>query len=271
MNMKSFKCLESPFNNLNIDILQNGLYFGDKSWHHIDVCSPFNRLYFILSGMAYLENTKGRIMLTPGNVYLIPASTTYSYICENTVNKLYLHFNLEFLPGTDVFEELASCIEIPYSLDSTNKLIKLLDDNSIQALMAFKSELISILSKFMDISKLEHDIDWSYEAFGKYAKLLSYIKKNLSADFKISSLEKEFNYSFYTISRKFKEETGIGLKEYIEKMLIAKGKQALLISDMSVKEVSNSFKFCDQYYFSRFFKKHTGISPKEYRARFRMR
>jgi hypothetical protein len=118
MNTKSFKCLESQFNNLNIEVLQNGLIFFDKTWHYIDVCSPFNRLYFVLSGIAYIENKEqGRVMLLPENVYLIPAGSTYSYICEDKIYALYLHFNLEFLSGVDVFEEQKTAIKMPFSLE----------------------------------------------------------------------------------------------------------------------------------------------------------
>jgi YesN/AraC family two-component response regulator len=158
-----------------------------------------------------------------------------------------------------------------YPLESINKLIKLLDDDSLSALMTFKADIINILAKFMNISSNEYGLIWSYESFGKYADLLSYVRENLSADFKINLLEGKFNYSYYTLSRKFKEDTGICLKEYIDKMLIARGKQALLVSNKSIKEIAHSLKFCDQYYFSRFFKKYTGLSPKEYRLRYMMK
>jgi hypothetical protein len=47
MNNKTFEFLQAPFNNFNIEIIENGLLQGDRNWRYLNIISPFNRLYLI--------------------------------------------------------------------------------------------------------------------------------------------------------------------------------------------------------------------------------
>ena len=61
----------------------------------------------MMDGEAYLENEEERVELLPGNVYLVPAECRYSYVCPSTMQKFYIHFTMELLPGVDLFSHLA--------------------------------------------------------------------------------------------------------------------------------------------------------------------
>ena len=69
------------------------------------------------------------------------------------------------------------------------------------------------------------------------------------------------------MSRKFKEEMGVGVVEYINQIRINKAKELLCNTDQTIHEVSDHIGFADQKYFSRQFKKETSLSPTEYRTR----
>jgi AraC-like DNA-binding protein len=79
------------------------------------------------------------------------------------------------------------------------------------------------------------------------------------------------NMTVSNLSKNFKRDTGMTLKEYFDSQLLRNAKQKLLLSDASVKEIAYSLGFNDEFYFSRFFKKHEGIAPREYRGNNRMR
>jgi AraC-like DNA-binding protein len=268
MNEKTFQFSEKHFNNFNIEIISNGLFRGDKSWNFIDVVSPFNRLYFVLSGEGYLVNEKHKIKLSPGNVYLIPSGAKYSYKCDKSIYKLYFHFNLQLIPGMDIFDGLNQCIYFAYSLDVINKLIEFLNSQSLLGILKFKAILNEFIADFMEKATYEYGLKWEYKAFMKYNELLAIIYDNLYADIRIKNLADSMKISYYSLSRNFKLDTGIGLKKYAEKMLLKKSKQLLLTTTMNISEISEQLHFCDQYYFSRFFKKYAKIPPKEYRKKY---
>jgi len=268
MDRKIFKFLETPFNNYNIEVIENGLFKSDSTWNYTDIISPFNRLYFILSGGGTIANEQGSVHLVPGNIYLIPEGTKYSYSCSNSIYKLYLHFNLQIVPGTDVFEELNQCIFMPCSLDLINRLIYLLDSESLVGLVKFNSIINGLISELMEKATQQYQVNWEYKDYGKYVQILSYISDHLFADTKISEVAERMKVSYYSLSRNFKKDTGFGIKEYTDKMLFRKSKQLLLTSTMNITEISEHLHFCDPYYFSRFFKKFEAISPREYRKKY---
>jgi len=267
MTVKYYQNLYTPANNLRLDVVENALFQGDRIWNHQSVTSPFNRLYFVLSGEGFIENSKHKVVLHPGKAYLIPAKSTYSYVCEETIIKYYLHFNLQFLPGVDVFESLGDCISLTYPIEAIQKLLVLLEEDTLPAFMRFKAELELLLADFMDKAIEDFQIEWKYDAYEKYIKLLDIINKHLTAEIKISDLAKIMNLPYNTLSKNFKRDTGVGLKNFIEKMLATKAKQLLLTTDLSIGEIASELCFSDQYYFSRFFKKQDYISPREYRQK----
>jgi len=82
----------------------------------------------------------------------------------------------------------------------------------------------------------------------------------------INELSDRFSYSRSHISKEFKRHTGLGLKEYIDKIRLGKSKEMLSYSDFSISQIAFELGFKDIYSFSRFFKKHTTYCPKTYRV-----
>ena len=75
-----------------------------------------------------------------------------------------------------------------------------------------------------------------------------------------------FRVSREHLSRKFLDECGILLKDYIRIVKIEKGKENLLRDrDLSIKEIATSVGINDDKHFCRLFKEETGLTPGEYR------
>jgi AraC-like DNA-binding protein len=70
------------------------------------------------------------------------------------------------------------------------------------------------------------------------------------------------------LSRKFIEETGENLTDFILKEKTEEGKRLLRYSDKSLTAISNYLGFSSQSHFSRVFKKYAEITPGEYRYRY---
>lgn len=92
-----------------------------------------------------------------------------------------------------------------------------------------------------------------------------YISLHADEKLNIETLASTFGYSKYYLSRKFKQETGMGIREYIKKIKIEKAKNLLLFEKYSIQEISEMLGFHSQSYFGEIFHEMTGMTPGEFR------
>lgn len=92
-----------------------------------------------------------------------------------------------------------------------------------------------------------------------------YIGIHINEKLSINELADRAGYSEYYFSRKFKQEMGCTLTEYIMREKIERAKVLLSTTSMSIMEISIELSFNSRSYFSDTFQKNTGISPGEYR------
>jgi AraC-like DNA-binding protein len=91
------------------------------------------------------------------------------------------------------------------------------------------------------------------------------IQKHIYDDIKLESLAVEAGYNTYYLSRLFKKETGISIKDYILTQKIEKAKIILKNTEVDINEISNSLSFHSPSYFSTVFKRIVGVTPTDYR------
>ncbi|MDO5423721.1 MAG: helix-turn-helix domain-containing protein [Eubacteriales bacterium] len=109
--------------------------------------------------------------------------------------------------------------------------------------------------------------------FGKQpAKLTldvaNYIQHHMSETITAEKIAKELFLSRPYLSRKFKEETGESLTDFILKEKTEEAKRLLRYSDKSLTAISNYLGFSSPSHFSRVFKTYTGYIPREYRGKY---
>ena len=97
-------------------------------------------------------------------------------------------------------------------------------------------------------------------------KTTNYIKSNCSKKLSLDSLAREVYLSKSYLSSVFKNETGMSITAYINKVRVEKSKRLLLENNASLSHISSLCGFKDQSYFTKVFKKETGVSPKRYRT-----
>lgn len=104
---------------------------------------------------------------------------------------------------------------------------------------------------------------------GKLAiDVANYIQHHLSEPITADKIAKELFISRPYLSRKFIQETGESLTDFILKEKTEEAKRLLRYSDKTLTAISNYLGFSSQSHFSRVFKKYTGVAPGEYRERF---
>ena len=96
----------------------------------------------------------------------------------------------------------------------------------------------------------------------------NYVQHHLSEPISVEKLAEELYLSRPYLSRKFKDETGETLTDFILKEKTEEAKRILRYTDKTVAAIGNYLGFSSQGHFSRVFKKYTGITPHEYREKY---
>lgn len=96
-------------------------------------------------------------------------------------------------------------------------------------------------------------------------KSCDHISLHLNEKLDIKKLAKKVGYTDYYFTKKFKEETGFNIKDYVMNKKIERAKDLLKQHNKSILDISEELGFNSQSYFGHVFKSHTGMSPGEYR------
>lgn len=143
-----------------------------------------------------------------------------------------------------------------------------LGDSYIQAVESSKtvSEVASLSSALYEDFILRVHRCRTNPALSKQIQACcDYIELHVEEKFAIADLAARAGYTEYYLSRKFKEETGISLNNYINIARVERAKLLLTITDDGIQEIADRLHFCSRSYFSEAFRKITGTSPAKYR------
>ena len=96
--------------------------------------------------------------------------------------------------------------------------------------------------------------------------IINYIEFHIQEDLDLKTLAERFSVSGGYLSRRFKQEVGITLTEYVNQKRIERAQALLKVTELPVNEVAATVGILDGNYFSRLFHKQTGMSPSAYRS-----
>lgn len=99
-------------------------------------------------------------------------------------------------------------------------------------------------------------------------KVADYIQHHLSETITTKDIAQRLFISRTHLSKKFKDETGENLIDFILKEKTEEAKRLLCYTDKSLNAISNYLSFSSQSHFTRVFKKYSGNTPNEYRQRY---
>lgn len=100
------------------------------------------------------------------------------------------------------------------------------------------------------------------------ANVANYIQHHLSEAITAEEIARSLYLSRPYLSRKFKEETGESLTDYILKAKTEEAKRLLRYTDRTATAIGVYLGFSSQGHFARVFKKYTGTTPHGYREKF---
>lgn len=267
--------MDSMFNDFRIKIHQSGHAACDCTWNTPEFSSSstnlhirsYAHLYYITAGIGYITYNNTTVELTPGNLYFIPPLLKHTRSCEY-MEQFFIHANIfteNNSNAEDIFKNCQRIISLP--AENIDEMVKFYSGNKFSDFFKLQSLLMNDIAKIITEYDFDIQSNLAYNAITNRAIL--YIKENLSASLKISTIAKALYVSKNSLSLKFYKDTGIQLNRYITAQLMDEIKSLLLSTNMNTTEISDRLQFCDRSYFSKFFKKNFGCSPKQFRTAFK--
>lgn len=242
---------------------------GQESTRHVH--DAFE-IYYMKEGNCtyYIEDHSYKVL--SGDVILIPGNTSHRTTYSGTPHtRLLVNCSYNYIPAPVLerlmaighhyrnnkvisqLEELFAKIEHEYSHA---------DALSEEVLKCFTAELMFVILRH----KNEHESNTVDSNI--ITTVQEYIQNNYMNDVKLSSIAEMLSVSQEHLSRLFKQETGIGFKEYLTGFRLQKAEDMLKHeTGRAVSEVAYACGFNDGNYFSYKFKKAYGISPTEVRRK----
>lgn len=250
----------------------------EYEYHYHD----FHKLIWFISGNVEYHVEGKAYRLEPYDILLIGGGQIHKPFIgtEETYERYVFYISEEFLKEHSEKEsDLALCFQMALKEDSSVirlspsdsgllfETVKLLDLSVREKLYA--GEMYSRILFLKLIIELNRCCLKSSGVFHKTAhydkkivEMIHYINEHLSKDLSIESLSARFYLSKYHMMRKFKEETGYSMHQYIlEKRVLAA--RNMILSGMSASAACMECGFKDYSTFSRAYKKLLNRLPSE--------
>ncbi|MDF2650263.1 MAG: helix-turn-helix protein [Paenibacillus sp.] len=94
-----------------------------------------------------------------------------------------------------------------------------------------------------------------------------YIETNYTKDISLDSCADHLGTTPITLSKSFKQVTGINFIDYVTDLRLNKAKELLRETDRKMNDIAEAVGY-QQTYFNRIFKKQVGVTPSQYRDRY---
>lgn len=246
-------------NKLHIQITHSGRRTVLPGWEG-KVSSPADsRLYFVLKGGFSLTAPTGtQTQLTQGHCYLVPSGYSFCYRSDTGMDHVFFHLVLTGFDGLDLLRQVPHPLCGPLG-KIPPKVLCFQDPVDSLNTESFLTGTLHTLLK-------ENRIPLNTKRYSReVTRVMEYVQGNLSLQLRLTDLARIAFIAPSTLTRKFREETGMSPGEYLDRLIFQEAKRLLKSTDMSTREISERLGFCDPFYFSRRFREKHKIPPLQYR------
>jgi len=230
--------------------------------------SPFNRLLWIKKGGAgYIESAGNRLMLKSGHLVLIPTEVEATYVKPKGLEFYWVYFRADCFGCVDFFRLCSVRCLGRFDDQAARKFKSMLanfrgprPENRVRGLI----DLLSLLYPFFKYCRLNQSAE-KHQQLIRLMPVISFIEEHLAEPIRLQDLAVRMALAPVYFSNLFSGAMGVSPIQYLNRRRIARAKELLLISPLSIKEIAAKTGFEDPLYFSRVFQKQEGMSPFHYR------
>lgn len=123
------------------------------------------------------------------------------------------------------------------------------------------------LSMYEDFIQRVHQCRVNPKVSRQIHACCDYIEMHVEDELSIEDIAKTIGYTKYYFSRRFKEEMGVSVTDYIKAARIERAKTLLDSTSLSIQDISDRLHFCSRSYFSTVFLETVGHTPTQYREK----
>ena len=243
-----------------LDILraEHGRDFDCPVHHH-----PWYEFNYVKSG-SFLTTLEGTEFKTDaGQAFLIPPGCSHSHRAfeETGDDGFCLRFDMERAGEgmwfDAVFSSMSECrpFAFPINIKKLKFSENILSDSAAFVAWLFSDDKVFSPGTFLP-EKPEDKV---------FPQVMLYISEYYKEKIRVEQIAAALHMSYRTLSRRFKEETGITVIEALNEIRIRKAKSLLVESDKRIYEIALEVGFENEYYFSNVFRKYSRMSPGSYR------
>lgn len=238
----------------NVKSYGAGKFVSRGEWIHPARVIHSNEVIFVIAGTVYITEDQQQYELKKNDMLLLEAGR-YHYGHQKSTNTSF--YWVHFTGGPDI-DPKRKCQK---NLNSFNLLLL------FKQLLHYRAEQNSeeCLNYLMRLILIELFSDHIPNPINRVsAEAAAWITANRDIPLKAEQVAAHFGYNADYLSRVFKADYGMSIKEFINKEKMRSIKELLLSSDMRLAEIAQNTGFSDYKYFLKFFKYHEGITPKEF-------
>ena len=231
-------------------------------------------IFFLVEGKFNFFIDNKIYELRPGDMVLIPPDVLHKafYLPDVPITRYMLHCDTKLLPKVTRDVLLSSDYyvgHIPKALGSVEDIFFKLNKEylhpdilSDELILGYMTDLATLIFRSTEVRR-STDVKSSNSVV---EQAIAYLKNNYSSDVNINELAQSLSLSAAHLSRTFKSETGLGIKEYLI-MYRLKQAELMLIEYPSkpISEIAYDCGFNDSNYFASCFRKAVGVTPTEFR------
>lgn len=259
-----------------IDKIRRDAHFDMMEPHY----HPYYEIYYLLSGQCRVFIHHSIYLLFSGDMVLIPPQVLHKmlYETDRAAERITVSFTAEYSKSfrrncdEASWNHIFSRPKLTIPTSSQTALLPLLeqllqeyrglDTYSQVQTKALLFQLLTFIGRCQDDFQAPQILDQAQTAIQEAARFIyEHYEENLTlAD---AALVAHMNTTYF--SKKFKESTGFGFKEYLTNLRLQKAARLLSTTDISITEIAGICGFSDGNYFGDVFRKSFGMSPRNYR------
>jgi AraC-like DNA-binding protein/mannose-6-phosphate isomerase-like protein (cupin superfamily) len=249
-----------------------GLVNCPKGWKGKLHSHPFWEFVFISSGEGEMKSNNYTCPMRKNDLFMVPPLESHQFINtgREKVENLYVGFAFD--------------IQSPSTLEGPQRLSPLGEPliNSLRELTAsFKGTrsrsgyrnqalIFDVIYRILDLIQNDTELsrNMSLDKDGIIAeKAKKYLDSNVHRTVNVADVASKFFLSPHYFSKKFKAETGLGIKEYHNQARMEMALELFKDPLLSVSDVARKLGFNNPNYFTNKFHEHFEMSPTEKRKR----
>lgn len=248
--------------NTNVVYASSGLFEAQNDeWIHPRRIIDSYELIYVVKGRIHLEEDGHQHIINENEVIiLLPGRMHRGYKTSAAGTSFYwFHF---YISDYSMLEKLPKSFALSDNLKMKTLLSQLLDTTNSPLYPDFTPDLIAgtilceLLAQYNHLNKQGRRLT---------NEIAEWIRINSDKKISVMMVSEKFRYNPDYLTRLFKTDFNMGIKEYIYAERIKAAKNLLISSFYSIKQISDILGWHSLNQFIKFFKYHETVSPKKYR------